>query len=385
MSGRGNGGRMTSESDLGARPEVALVTGFPAFTARRMAVHILASDPEARVFLLARAKFAEAAAELVRSLPADLARRLEVIEGDVCDMDLGLSGREIRQLAGEVTTIHHMAGIYYMGVDRATARRVNVDGTRGVLELAREAVRLRRICHWSTAAVAGRRKGVILEEELDEGQAFHNFYEETKFEAEKLARAAQRSLPLTIFRPGIIVGDSRTGEIDKLDGPYYLIVLIATNPKQVRVPLPGRGHAPLPLVPIDFVIDAGYRLSLDERAAGRTFHITDPNPFPARRVFELVAELSERKLPRGFLASGIARTLLKAPGLERLARGPLGALDAYDRNVFFNCRGTMALLEPDGVRCPTFDTYAENLVTFVRGVHAARRQKLEDEVFDPFD
>ena len=392
MSGNGNGGngngrsvRMTSESDLGTRPEVALVTGFPAFTARRMATRILAGDPEARVFLLARAKFTEAAAELVRSLPADQGRRLEVVEGDVCDMDLGLSGREIRVLAGEVTSIHHMAGIYYMGVDRATARRVNVDGTRGVLELAREAVRLRRICHWSSASVAGRRKGVVLEEDLDEGQAFHNFYEETKFEAEKLARAAQRNLPLTILRPGIIVGDSRTGEIDKLDGPYYLIVSIVTNPKQVRVPLPGRGTAPLPLVPIDFVIEAGYRLSLDERAAGRTFHLTDPNPFPARRVFELVAELSERKLPRGFLPTGLTRTLLKTPGLERIARGPLAALDAYDRQVFFNCRGTLALLEDTGVRCPTFDTYAERLVTFVRGVHAASRQKLEDEVFDPFD
>jgi len=392
VSGNGNGNgsgrrgpRMTSESDLGARPEVVLVTGFPAFTARRMATRILEADPEARVFLLARAKFTEAAGELVRSLPADQGRRLEVVEGDVCDMDLGLSGREIRVLAGEVTTIHHMAGIYYMGVDRATARRVNVDGTRGVLELAREAVRLRRICHWSTAAVAGRRKGVVLEEELDEGQAFHNFYEETKFEAEKLARTAQRSLPLTIFRPGIIVGDSRTGEIDKLDGPYYLIVSIATNPKQVRVPLPGRGSAPLPLVPIDFVIEAGYRLSLDERAVARTFHLTDPNPFPARRVYELVAELSERKLPRGFLPSGLTRRLLKAPGLERIARGPLAAMDPFDRQALYNCRGTMALLEATGVRCPTFDTYAERLVTFVRGVHAASRQKLEDEVFDPFD
>ncbi len=382
---RGNGSRMTSESDLGARPEVALVTGFPAFSARRMVAKILASDEEARVFLLARGKFADAAGELVRSLPADHGRRLEVIEGDVCDMDLGLSGGEIRLLAGEVTTIHHMAGIYYMGVDRATARRVNVEGTRGVLDLAKEAVRLRRVCHWSTAAVAGRRKGVILEEELDEGQAFHNFYEETKAEAEALARTAQRSLPLTILRPGIIVGDSRTGEIDKLDGPYYLVVLIATNARQLGVSLPGRGTAPLPLVPIDFVVDAAYHLSHDERAAGRTFHLTDPNPLPARRVYELVAELSERKLGRGFLPSGLARTLLKAPGLERLARGPLAFLEAFDRQCFYNCRGTMALLEDAGIRCPSFDTYAENLVSFVRGVHAARRQKLEDEVFDPFD
>ena len=377
--------RMMSESDSRARPEVALITGFPAFTARRMATKILAEDPDSRVFLLCRSKFEVAARELAAALPADQAARLEIIEGDVCDMDLGLSGKEVRLLADELTTIHHMAGIYYMGVDRATAQRVNVQGTRGVLSLAAEAVRLRRICHWSTVSVSGKRKGVILEEELDGTHGFHNFYEETKFEAEKLARAAQRNLPLTILRPGIIVGDSRTGEIDKLDGPYYLLVLIATNATQLRVPLPGRGTAPMHLVPIDFVIEAGYRLSLDERAAGKTLHLTDPNPLPARRVYELVAELSQGKLARGFLPNRLARTLLRTPGLDRLARGPLSFLESFDRQCFYNCRHTMELLEDAGVRCPPFDTYAENLVAYVRGVHAARRQKLEDEVFDPFD
>ena len=392
MTGTGNGngrngraGRLTSESDLPARPEVVLVTGFPAFTARRMALKVLASDPDAIVFLLARAKFLDAARELAGSLPPDQGRRLEVIEGDVCDMDLGLSGPEYRVLAGEVTTVHHMAGIYYMGVDRATARRVNIQGTRGVLELAAEAVRLRRICHWSTASVSGKRRGVILEEELDEGQGFHNFYEETKFEAEKLARSAQRNLPLTILRPGVIVGDSASGEIDKLDGPYYLLVLIATSAAQLRVPLPGRGTAPLHLVPIDYVIDAGYALSRDERAAGRTFHLTDPNPLPARRVYQLVAELSQRKLARGFLPTGLAKTLLRTPGIDRLARGPLSFLESFDMQCFYNSRHATALLEEVGVKCPPFDAYAENVVTFVRSVHAARRQKLEDEVFDPFD
>jgi thioester reductase-like protein len=366
------------------RPEVVLVTGFPAFTARRMALQILARESDARVYLLARAKFADAARELARSLPPQQGARVEVIEGDVCDMDLGLSGQEYRTLAGEITSIQHMAGIYYMGVDRTTARRVNVDGTRGVLELASEAARLRRMCHWSTAAVSGRRKGVILEEELDEGQSFHNFYEETKCEAEKLARAAQRNLPITIFRPSIVVGDTSTGEIDKLDGPYYLIVLISTNLLQMRVPLPGRGTAPLHLVPIDFVIEAGYRLSRDERAAGKTFHLTDPNPLPARRVYELVAELSEGKLARGFLPAGLARTLLRTPGLDRLARAPLSFLESFDRQCFYNSRNTVAFLQATDIRCPPFDTYAENLVNFVRGVHAAKRQKLEDEVFDPF-
>lgn len=381
----GSGGEEPREAEDGVvRPEVVLVTGYPSFTARRMALAILARDREARVFLLSRARFADEARALATSLPPDQGARLEVIEGDVCDMDLGLSGAEYATLAGEITSIQHLAGLYYVGVDRASARRVNVDGTRGVIELAGDAPRLRRVVHWSTAAVAGRRKGVVLEEELDEGQSFHNVYEETKFEAEKLVRAAQRSLPITILRPGIIVGDSSTGEIDKLDGPYYLVVLLATNLVQMRLPMPAKGSAPIHLVPIDFVIDAGYRLSRDERAVGRTFHLTDPNPLPARRVYELVGELSKGKPVRPLFPVGLARTLLRAPGLERLTRAPQGALESFDRPCFYNSRNAMALLGPDGPRCPPFDSYAENLVQYVRGVHA-RQQKPGDEVFDPFD
>jgi hypothetical protein len=137
-------------------------------------------------------------------------------------------------------------------------------------------------------------------------------------------------------------------------------------------------------VPIDFVIEAGYRLSRDERAAGKTFHLTDPNPLSARRVYELVAELSEGKVARGFLPAGLARTLLRTPGLDRLARAPLSFLESFDRQCFYNCRNAMALLQGSDIHCPPFDSYAENLVHFVRGAHAAKRQKLEDEVFDPF-
>jgi thioester reductase-like protein len=371
-------------SDAFAVPhEATLVTGFPAFTARRLVACVLERDPEARVFLLAARSLADQARAFIASRPPAQAARVELVEGDVCDMDLGLSGKELATLAGELTSIHHLAGVYWTGADREAARRMNVDGTRGVLELARHARRLRRLCHWSTAAVSGKRKGVILEEELDEGQAFHNAYEETKFQAEVLVRAAIRELPITIFRPGLIVGDSATGEIDKLDGPYYLMVLIATNALNLRVP--GRGSAPLHLVPIDFVVDAAYRLSIDERAAGRTLHLTDPNPFSARKIYELVATLSQGRLARGFVPVGLARTLLKAPGLDRLARGPRLLLEAFDRPCFYNCRGTLDLLAGTGLRCPSFDQYAEYLVAYVREVQAEKRRREDQPLTDSLD
>ena len=377
--------RATSEGDEVRFAETVLVTGFPAFTARRMIARILASDPLARLIVLVRDKFAAEASAFLAELPGDATALAQVLIGDVCDMDLGLSTTEYQMVTSEVTTIHHLAGIYYRGVDRATAQRVNVEGTRGVIELAGEARRLRRLCHWSTVAVSGKRRGIVLEEELDCGQVFHNVYEETKFEAEVLAAHAQRRMPVTIFRPGLIVGDSRTGEIDKFDGPYYLMVLIATNALQVHLPLPGRGTAPIHLVPIDFVIDAAYRLSLDERAAGKTLHLTDPNPLSARRVYQLVAERSHTKPPRGFIPGRLARTLLRTPGIERLARGPLAFLDSFDHQVFYNCRLSQGLLADSAIRCPPFDGYVEHLVGYLREVHAARRQKIEEEVFDPFD
>jgi len=365
--------------------EAVLVTGFPAFTAARMVKKILASDEEADLFVLAREKFHGAASELLGSLPEPQRRRARIVVGDVCDMDLGLAGSELRELADQVTTIHHLAGVYYLGVERDLLQRVNVDGTRGVVELAAECRRLRRLCHWSTAMVSGKRKGVVLEEELDEGQSFRNYWEESKLEAERLVRAAARRLPVTIFRPGVIVGDSRTGEIDKLDGPYYLMVLIVEDPLDMGLPLPGRGAAPLHLVPIDFVVDAAYALSRDERAAGMTFHLTDPCPFAARQIYQLVAERAGKKRPRGFIPTGLARAVMRTPGLERLARAPRTFLESLDQLTFYNCRNTIARLAGTGISCPPFDGYAEHLVRYVKDVHAARRRKLEDEVFDPFD
>lgn len=364
--------------------ERVLVTGFPAFTARRMIARILVGDRDAHVRVLTRPKFAAEAAEFLRTVPGG--DRAEIVTGDVCDMALGLASAEYQALTAEVTTIHHLAGIYYQGVDAKTARRVNVTGTHGVLDFARDCGRLRRLVHWSTVQVSGKRRGVILEEELAEDQGFHNVYEETKHDAEALAREAMRHLPVTIVRPGMIVGDSKTGEIDKFDGPYYLVVLIATNALSVHLPLPGRGTAPMHVCPVDFVVDAAWALSIDPRAAGRTFHLTDPNPLPARRVYELVAEHSHTASPRGFIPGKLVQSLLRTPGIGRLARGPRSFLESFDHQVFYNTRNTQELLAGTGVACPPFDTYVGQLVRYVREQHAQKKPAaIEDDVFDPFD
>src|SRR5690606_21449874 len=134
-----------------------------------------------------------------------------------------------------------VASIWWLGVDRDTSELVNVTGTRNVIDAALEMKKLNRLNHFSTAFVAGDRTGVIMEDELDEGQRFRNAYEETKFQAEKALVEARRTIPITIFRPSLIVGDSVTGEIDKMAGPYYIMNAIVLMPPNVPVLMPGKG------------------------------------------------------------------------------------------------------------------------------------------------
>jgi dephospho-CoA kinase len=340
--------------------EVALVTGFPAFPARRMIAKLAAAEPDTKLFVLAREPFAAAARDAIAGL-----RDAEVLVGDVCDMDLGLSSLEYRALAKELTWIHHLAGIYFMGTDPATARSVNVDGTRTVLDLARDASRLARVVHWSSALVSGDRGGTIYEEDLEAGQAFHNAVERTRYDAERMVRAAMRQMPITVVRPAIIVGDSSTGEIDTLDGPYYLITLIATNTSNVRLPMLGRGDHPLHLVPIDYVVDAAWQVARSDGAAGKTFHLVDPEPMAARAVFEAVADIAGTEKPRGHIPRPLARAVFKTPGVSRLARGPLALVDMLDHAVRYDATNTARALAHTGVRCPPLADYLGALVRHV--------------------
>ena len=367
-----------------AAGDIALVTGFPAFTAKRMIAKLLASEPDTKLFVLAQSKFADDAAKYLAALQAP--PQAEVLVGDVCDMDLGLSSAEYRALSKQLTWIHHLAGIYFMGVDDETARRVNVAGTRTVLDLARDCGRLERVVHWSTTMVSGDRKGTFYEEDLEAGQKFHNGYERTKYEAERLVRTAMRRLPITILRPSIIVGDSKTGEIQNLDGPYYLMVLIATNASGFRLPLLGRGDSPLHLVPIDYVIDAAWHIGRQEASAGKTFHLVDPNPLTARAVFDGVAEHAHTEKPRGHIPGPLARAVLKTPGLARLGRGPLAFVDILDHAVHYDQTNTIQALAGSRIVCPSLPDYLGTLVRHVLDVTKPGEPPLRpsaEEIPDP--
>jgi thioester reductase-like protein len=362
---------------------VTMVTGFPtSFLAVRMVRKILREEPSTSLRCVVQEKFLARAEELIEELaPAEVAR-VELLQGDVAAMDLGLSGAEFVALSREVDVIHHCASATYLGVDRDVAERLNVEGVREVLELAREATHLERLVHWSSALVSGARRGVVLEEELEK-KGFRNVVEETRYRGERLVRAAMDKVPATILRPAILVGDSQTGEIDRFEGPYLLVMLMLNAPVDLRVPLPGRGDVPLNLVPIDYVVDAGWEIARDPRAIGRTFHLVDPEPATAREVFERIARSAGRPSPRGSLPTNLATALLRTPGLERFAHVPRAFLEQLATEVVYDDRGTREILGEGGVRCPRFDTYVDVMVDFVRTQQTERRARRGDEADDP--
>ncbi|MDY7224768.1 SDR family oxidoreductase [Hyalangium rubrum] len=364
----------------GASPGTYFITGYPGFIGKRLVEHIAREDPQGHIYALVQPKMLKEAQKHSARVKG---AKLELLTGDVVDMHLGLSGEEYQQLCERVTDVFHLAAISHLSAPKETAWRVNVDGTRNMLELARDCTRLRRFNYFSSCYVSGDRVGVIAEDELDRGQGFRNPYEETKYQAEKIVQRAGASMPVTIYRPCSVVGDSRTGEIDRFEGPYYLGILLVTSPMGVPLPLPGNGVAPLNVVPVDYLVAAVWSLSRDPRGAGRTFHLVDPNPMSARRVYELIAEKANRKLPRFNLSARAADVMLRLPVLEKLARPQRAAISYVNHLAIYNCYNTLELLDGTGIRCPPLSSYLDQLVAYVREQYRKRRESTEVE--DPLD
>src|SRR5262249_23108675 len=148
------------------------------------------------------------------------------------------------------------AHVSYAGVDRSSAEWLNVGGAAEIVEFAQACHGLQCLVYHSTAHVSGDRTGVVYEEDLDAGQAFRNVVEETRMRAERDVRRAMRNIPIAVVRPTTIVGDSATGKVERFDGLYLLVLLMVATPAEIAIPFPGKGDAPLNVVPIDFVVRA---------------------------------------------------------------------------------------------------------------------------------
>ncbi len=345
-----------------------LVTGATGFLGGQLVERLLA-DPAASVHVLVR--------EGSRGRLASRARRwhggerVQPVVGDLLLPDLGITEETLTELTGSVDHLVHLAALYDMTTEDDTNEAVNVGGTRRVVELA-NVLGVGCLHHVSSVAVAGDYAGTFTEDMFDEGQPLSSPYHRTKFDAEKLVRT-KATVAWRVYRPAIIVGHSRTGEIDKVDGPYYLFETIrrlANLPSSLRIVAPGLGDTNV--VPVDYVADAMYHLMHEPGLDGRAFHLANPVPQPVTAVFNAFAKAAGAPrlvpvLPRVSLGPTglIAGLLTRVPGahltrdivLDQLGIPP-EVLPHVAFHGVFDTRLTQEALAGSGVEVPYLKAYA---------------------------
>ena len=348
-----------------------LMTGFPGFLGSALLPRLLARRQQVGTAIcLVQSRHLEMARERVSEIEADHPHargRIELVEGDITAPGLGVANGTQDRLDA-VTEVWHLAAVYDLAVAPEIAHRVNVDGTAGVVDFCRSRPRFQRLQYVSTCYVSGRYEGEFPEDGLDEGQVFRNHYESTKYEAELLVRKAMTDgLPATIYRPGIVVGDSRTGETQKYDGPYFLATFLRRQPLVALVPAVGdRDEVRFCLVPRDFVIEAMDELSVLDRSVGRTYALTDPNPPTVRELVDAFARHLGKRVVWVPLPLGLTRLAVgSVPGVERLLGLPAEALDYFASPTTYSTANTVADLDGSGVECPAFLNYADGLLDFM--------------------
>ena len=347
-----------------------LMTGFPGFLGSALLPKILARREGAHAFCLVQSHYLDLAAERIAQIEdvhPEVVGRISLVTGDITEPGLGIDYAERARLQA-VTEVWHLAAVYDLAVPEEIARKVNVEGTAHVLEFCLSRREFRRLQYVSTCYVSGDYDGEFPEDDLDLGQGFLNHYESTKFEAEVLVRRAIRAgLPATIYRPGIVVGDSATGETQKYDGPYMYATYMRRIPGVALIP--GVGDFKVVragLVPRDYVINAMDVLSVMDRSAGRTYALTDPNPPTTGEVVDILAAYLGRTPVKVKLPLGLTRAVIAhVPGLEKLLGLPAEALDYLASHTTYSTKNAVADLEGTGVTCPAFASYAERLLDYM--------------------
>jgi thioester reductase-like protein len=345
-----------------------LFTGFPGFLGSELLPRVLRRKPDARAICLVQPRFLPRAYARVTALTAanpSLRGRIDLLEGDITKPGLGLAP----ELAHSIDEVFHLAAIYDLGVPKDVGLRVNVEGTRNVLDIARSCASLTRLHYVSTCYVSGRFKGLFCEGDLEEGQSFNNFYEETKYLAEvAVQRCMREGVPVTIYRPAVVVGDSATGATQKFDGPYVVVQWLLRQPPLAFLPVVGNPNQyRFNVVPRDFVIDAIDYLSAMAESRGRVYQLADPSPLTVSETIDLIARASRRHVIRIPLTRGLAKGAIDhVPGVYRLMRIPSAAVDYFVHPTNYDTTNSRQDLGGSGIAPPPLASYVEAMVAFAR-------------------
>ncbi len=349
------------------------VTGATGFIGRFLVDKLMRR--EGTIFVLVRKGSVKKLDEL-RSRWGDEGNRVVAVVGDLAKPKLGLGAAEVAKLKGKVKHVFHLAAIYDLAADAESQEKANIDGTRNAVELA-EAIEAGCFHHVSSIAAAGLYEGVFREDMFEEAEELDHPYFSTKHESEGIVRK-ECGRPWRIYRPAVVVGHSQTGEIDKIDGPYYFFKLIQKmrNALPPWIPTVGIEGGRINIVPVDYVVDALDHIAHKKGLDGGCFHLTDPEPRRVGEILNLFAQAAHAPQMTmrlnakmfSFIPSFVIDSLMSLAPVRRIQKQVLSDL-GIPRDMFkfinyptrFDNREADKALKGSGIKVPRIDDYAWRL------------------------
>ncbi len=350
------------------------VTGASGFIGRRLVEKLLQRQDSTVYYLILERSLPKV--ETLRQRWGQHADRTAPIVGDLTQPRLGVSDSDLARLKGNIDHLFHLAAIYDFKASAEIQEKVNIQGTRNAVALA-EAIEAGCFHLTSSIAAAGLYEGVFREDMFEEAEHLNHPYYHTKHESEGVVRR-EYSRPWRIYRPGIVVGDSRTGEMDKIDGPYYFFKLIqkVRNLLPSWMPMIGLEGGRLNLVPVNFVVDAMDHIAHQPGLDGQCFHLVDPNPHRVGDLLNLFARaghapemtLRVNALMFAFVPQIIKAGLAQLKPVQRIQDQilkdlgiPADVMGLINYPTRFDCRETLKALKGTDIAAPPLETYAWKL------------------------
>ena len=350
------------------------VTGATGFIGKRLVKKLLARKGSVVYFLLR--KESEAKLADLRQYWGASATRVVPVFGDLTSKKLGVSADSLKQLKGQIDHFYHLAAVYDLGADEASQIAVNIDGTRNTVELAK-ALDAGHFHLVSSIAAAGLYEGVFREDMFDEAENYDHPYFMTKHESEKIVRQ-ECKVPWSVYRPAMVVGDSTTGEMDKIDGPYYFFKLIQRMRQLLPPWMPSVGleGGRINIVPVDFVVDALDVISHKAGIAKKCYHLVDPVGYRVGDVLDIFSRAAHAPKMNlfvnaallGFIPRSVVKGLMALAPVRRVRNAvmkdlglPADMLTFVNYPTRFDCRESLAMLKGSGVACPNLKDYAWRL------------------------
>jgi NAD(P)-dependent dehydrogenase (short-subunit alcohol dehydrogenase family) len=350
------------------------VTGATGFIGRRLVRKLLARRGST-VYFLMREESAAKLPDLLAYWGVGKTRAIPVY-GDLTAKKLGVAADVIKSLKGQIDHLYHLAAVYDLSADEEAQVAVNIEGTRSMVEFA-QAIDAGHVHHVSSIAAAGLYEGVFREDMFEEAENLDHPYFMTKHESEKIVRKECRR-PWTVYRPAMVVGDSQTGEMDKIDGPYYFFKLIQRL-RQILPPwMPSVGleGGRINIVPVDFVVDALDHISHKVTKGQGCYHLVDPKGYRVGDVLDIFSRAAHAPKMNlfinaallGFVPKSVKKGLMALAPVRRIRNAVMKDLGLpEDMFTFinyptrFDCRDTEAMLKGSGIACPDLKDYAWRL------------------------